>query len=30
MTGIVDDYGRALVRITVRHPEADAYAEWDA
>src|SRR5262249_40621406 len=30
MTGVVDDYGRALVRITVRHPENSASAEWDA
>jgi clan AA aspartic protease len=30
MTGIVDDYGRALVRITIRHPESSASAEWDA
>jgi clan AA aspartic protease len=30
MTGLVDDYGRAIVRITVRHPEASASAECDA
>jgi predicted aspartyl protease len=30
MTGIVDDYGRAIVRITVRHPESSVSAELDA
>jgi len=30
MTGIVDEYGRALVRISVRHPQDSAHGEWDA
>jgi predicted aspartyl protease len=30
MTGRVDDYGRALVRLSVRHPQSGARAEWDA
>jgi clan AA aspartic protease len=30
IAGTVDDYGRALVRIVVRHPDTAATAEWDA
>jgi predicted aspartyl protease len=30
MTGIVDDHGRALVHLVVRHPDTAASAEWDA
>jgi clan AA aspartic protease len=30
MTGRVDDYGRALVSITVRHPASAVSATWDA
>jgi clan AA aspartic protease len=30
MTDIVDDYGRALVRLAFRNPDNTASAEWDA
>lgn len=30
MTGVVDDYGRALVRVTVVHPTTGARTELDA
>jgi clan AA aspartic protease len=30
MMGIVDDFGRVLVRITVRHPQKSTSAEWEA
>jgi predicted aspartyl protease len=30
MTGFVDDYGRALLRVTVRHPVTGAFPEFEA
>jgi predicted aspartyl protease len=30
MIGRVDDYGRALISITVRHPSTNVVATWDA
>ena len=30
MTGLVDDYGRSLISITVRHPGTALAATWDA
>jgi clan AA aspartic protease len=30
MTGVVDDYGRALLRVTLRHPVAGGVLDCDA
>ena len=30
MTGTVDDFGRALIRVILRHPDTGAFLEGDA